>query len=93
MILFKERSLLYVWNYGYFRPVFSSSGDIYAVVDLDTAQAEANAANSLRVTSGSSGQTWYTAYGRVGPAYRDSDLVTVSSRTSNVTLMRHVFVV
>lgn len=82
--------MLNVWNYGYFRPVFSSSGDIYAAVDQDTAQAEANAANSLRVTSGSSGQTWYTAYGRVGPAYRDSDLVTVSSRTSNVTLMRHV---
>lgn len=82
--------MLNVWNYGYFQPVFSSSGDIYAAVDQDTAQAEANAANSLRVTSGSSGQTWYTAYGRVGPAYRDSDLVTVSSRTSNVTLMRHV---
>lgn len=93
MILFKEGSLLYVWNYGYFRPVFSSSGDVYAAVDLDATQAGVNAADSLRATSRSSGQTWYTAYGRAGPAYRDSDLVTVSSRTSNVTLMRHVFVV
>jgi hypothetical protein len=91
MMFFKEGSSLYVWNHGNFRPVFSSSGDVYAAVDLDAAQAEANAADSLRATSGSSGQTWYTAYGRIDPANWHSDFDAVSSRTSYVGLMLYVF--